>query len=119
MNTLNLKKISSLFITACLAFLFLTACSSTPSSNLSLKEDLTTGSWQGKVQGMEIEFKFTDTHVKVESLGMEFLYTLEEDQLNFDIPEMGPMSFTIKIEGDTLIQTDNVDGAITQFIRKN
>lgn len=82
--------------------LFVVACSSGP----TLKEQLMMGEWEGEVQGFPVTLKYTETEIEVVGMGMSLPYTLEGDQMTFEVPGQGAMSFTVEVDGDTLTQTD-------------
>lgn len=95
--------------------LFVVACSS---GGPTLKENLMTGSWEGEMQGFPLTLKYTETDIEVVGMGMSLPYTLEGDQMTFEVPGQGPMTFTVSIEGDTLTQSDASSGQSSTLTRK-
>jgi len=106
------QTIKALLITA-VALLFV-ACSSGP----TLQENLMTGAWEGEMQGFPLTLKYSETEIEVVGMGMSLPYSLEGDQMSFEVPGQGPMSFTVSIEDDTLTQTDTTSGQSTELKRK-
>ncbi|MGH1472541.1 MAG: hypothetical protein ACRBCS_15255 [Cellvibrionaceae bacterium] len=107
------QTIKALLITA-VALLFV-ACSS---GGPTLQENLMTGAWEGEMQGFPLTLKYTETDIEVVGMGMSLPYSLEGDQMSFEVPGQGPMTFTVSIDGDTLTQTDVTSGQSSSLERK-
>jgi len=65
-----------------------------------------------------LTLKYSETEIEVVGMGMSLPYSLEGDQMSFEVPGQGPMSFTVSIEDDTLTQTDTTSGQSTELKRK-
>jgi len=96
------------------AAIMVAACSTGP----TLKENLMTGQWEGEVQGFPVTLEYTETDINVVGMGMSMPYTLEGDQLSFEVPGQGAMVFEVEVEGDTLTQTDVNTGQSSTLERK-
>ncbi|GAB1259055.1 hypothetical protein NBRC116494_35570 [Aurantivibrio plasticivorans] len=103
-----------------LAFASVIALSFTACSLMepSLQENMMTGEWEGEVSGFPVTLKFSETEFEVVGMGMTMPYTLEGNEISFDVPGQGPMEFTVEIEGDELIQTEKNTGQRNVLVRR-
>lgn len=96
--------------------LLFAACSTT-SGTPSLHEELMTGQWGGEMQGFPLVLEYTESEINIVGMGMSLPYTLNGDEMTFEVPGMGSMVVKITIDGDILTQTEVASGQVSTMHR--